>query len=112
MLSQPVRDHVLNCGKNQRSAVTDGQFETPRPICSSVEITTGHLLNSKLRVIWVIPATTMNGFVIIDKARNGHRPFKCGIVASDDIEVSRHEGTVSMDSSSSPAHENGSMACC
>lgn len=112
VLSQPVRYHVLDRWQDQRRAVPDGQFQTPRPVCAPIEIAAGHLLHRKLRVVGVIPATTMNGLRVVYKARCIHGTFKCSIVASDNIEVSRHEGTVSMDGSSSPAHKNSRIACC
>ena len=52
------------------------------------------------------PALSMNGFLIVNKARGSHRIVKGYIVSGYHVEIGRHECSVSVDCCRSATNEN------
>ena len=113
MLTQPVRNHVFDSRQDNRRILANRELKAPRLVRASIEVATGNLLDSELRVCRMIPpALPVHSFIIIYKARCSHGFIKSCIIACDHVKIRRHESTVRVDRCGSPTDQYGHFSGC
>lgn len=107
MLTESVCDHVFNSRKNKGRAITYKKPKASGLVGATIEIASGDLLNSKLRVVRMIPPTmAVQGCFIDYEACRSHCATKRRIITGHYIEICRHERAVSVDSGGRAADQN------